>query len=952
MCYNNLLTNLFYSSVIMYLPDSRGEKMLNPLIELQTFGQSLWYDNIQRGLLTSGELERMVNEDGVLGVTSNPAIFEKAIAGSSDYDAALLTLVEAGKSVGEIYSALTIDDICAAADVLRPVYDRTNGGDGYVSIEVSPLLANDTAGTVREARQLWETIHRPNLMIKVPATPAGIPAIRELIGSGVNVNATLIFAIQAHEQVMEAYLAGLEMLAAAGKPLDKIASVASFFVSRVDTLVDKLIEERIASAGSEEARLHSLRSLQGKAAIANARLAYARFKDIFGGPRFAALQARGARVQRPLWASTSTKNPNYRDVIYIEALIGPDTVNTAPPQTIVAFKDHGVVAATLEHDVPGAQADLDRLAEVGIDMDAVTNKLLDDGVKAFANSYTTLLQVIERKRARLLLTARGTAALGKLQVHADIALSELDTRRFAERLWKKDAGLWKQDEHIQAEIVRRLGWLDSPKAMLARCEELDAFVAEARATGFTHALLLGMGGSSMAPELFRTTFGVTPGFLDLGVLDTTDPASVLAAERAIDLPNTLFIVASKSGGTIEVMSFFKYFYDKVRAIKGEAAGQNFVAITDPATSLETLAREKGFRRAFLNPPDIGGRYSALSYFGLLPAALLGVDVRRLLERAAEMAGACAADGPARQNPGAWLGALMGALHDAGHDKLTFILSPQIAAFGYWVEQLVAESTGKEGKGMLPVEGEPVGDPSVYSHDRLFVYVKLDGDDTHAAAIRSLEADGQPVITLRLRDAYDLGGEFFRWGVATVAASAMMGINPLDQPDVQESKENTNLALREYIATHCLPETMAVLPDTFGARLESFFQPVRPGEYIALMVYAQRTPECDQALTRIRATLRDRFCVATTAGYGPRFLHSTGQLHKGGPNNGVFVQITADPPQDVPIPGEEYTFGVLIAAQALGDMQALQLRKRRVIRLHIPGDVENGLERLARALAGQ
>jgi transaldolase/glucose-6-phosphate isomerase len=515
---------------------------MNPLIAIQTLGQSIWWDDIRRDDLVSGKLERRVEEEGIVGLTSNPAIFQKSIAGSSDYDDGMQALLNADKSAEEIYSALTIEDITQAADILRPVYERTQGVDGMVSIEVSPLLAQDTAGTIHEARQLWATINRPNLMIKVPATPEGFPAIRELIGAGINVNATLIFSLKLYEQVMQAYIAGLETLAAGGKPLGRITSVASFFVSRVDTLVDKLLDERIARATGEDEK-KGLRALQGQAAIANAKLAYAQFKDMFGSPRFAALKEKGARVQRPLWASTSSKNPAYRDVIYVEELIGPQTVNTAPPQTVAAFKDHGVIAPTLEQGLDKAQQVMEHLAEVGVDMESVTHKLLADGVKAFVDSYTSLLQTIGDKRAQLAASGRPIAALGSLQARVEAALAALEARQFTQRLWQKDAGLWKDDEKAQAEIRNRLGWLESPKLMQAHCDELDTFVAEVRKAGFTHALLMGMGGSSMAPELFRTTFGVTPGHLDLHVLDTTDPASVLAAEQAIDLPHTLFIVS-------------------------------------------------------------------------------------------------------------------------------------------------------------------------------------------------------------------------------------------------------------------------------------------------------------------------------------------------------------------------------------------------------------------------
>ncbi|MBN1889945.1 MAG: bifunctional transaldolase/phosoglucose isomerase [Thermoflexales bacterium] len=922
---------------------------MNALHQLKSVGgQSLWWDDVRREYLVSGELERLVEQDGILGVTSNPSIFKNAIVGSTTYDQAIRALVEAGKSSQEIYAALTLEDITQAVDVLRPVYERTDGGDGYVSLEVSPLLAADATGTVREARLLWEAIQRPNLMIKVPATPESIPAVRELIASGINVNATLIFSIQAHEEVMEAYLAGLEDRASSGAPLDKIASVASFFVSRVDTLVDRLLDERIGLAAGEDEKAR-LRALQGQAAVANAKLAYARFKQVFGSPRFAALAAKGARVQRPLWASTSTKNPAYRDVLYVEELIGPDTVNTAPPVTVAAFKDHGVVAATLERDVDKAHALMKSLAEVGIDMDAVTTQLLDEGVKAFADAYRDLLAAIGAKRAQLLSASAQPAALGKWQAAVDEALDKLAAQRFASRLWAKDGSLWKDDPAEQASIRARLGWLEAPRLFLSRCDELEAFSAELKQAGFSHALLLGMGGSSMAPELFRTTFGVAEGYLDLHVLDTTDPASVLAAEQALDLPHTLFIVASKSGGTIEVMSFFKYFYDKLRAIKGEAAGENFVAITDPGTSLEKLAAEKNFRHTFLNPPDIGGRYSALSYFGLLPAALLGMDVRRLLKGASEMASACAPEIPLPQNPGAWMGAVMGGLHEAGRDKLTFALSPQIAAFGYWLEQLVAESTGKEGKGILPVESEPLGEPVTYGDDRLFVHLKLDGDETHTAALAALQAAGQPVVTLHLGDVYELGGEFFRWELATAAASALMGVNPFDQPDVQGSKVNTQAMLDEYVKTGCLPETLAVLADTCEPALKGCLHQVKPGDFIALMAYIQHTPEHDALLAELRARLRDRFQVATTVGYGPRFLHSTGQLHKASGAKGVFIQITADAPRDVPIPGEAYSFGVLLAAQAMGDMQALLVRRRRALRLHLTGGVREGLEHLLQSL---
>jgi glucose-6-phosphate isomerase len=554
---------------------------------------------------------------------------------------------------------------------------------------------------------------------------------------------------------------------------------------------------------------------------------------------------------------------------------------------------------------------------------------------------------------------RQWASLGRYQAAVDAALAEMQADDFVERLWRKDHALWKPDP---TEITNRLGWLTSPAQMRDALGRLTALADDVRSAGFTHVLLLGMGGSSLGPEVLRATFGIAPGYPDLAVLDTTDPATILAFERQLDLARTLFIVSSKSGGTVEVSSFYKYFRAKVEGIKGQDAGENFIAITDPGTSLEQLAREAGFRALFLNPDDIGGRYSVLSYFGLVPAALIGMDVKTLLDRALEMAQAC---GPAVQphdNPGVWLGAVLGELarpvpgFGPVRDKVTFLVSPGIDTFGYWVEQIIAESTGKEGKGILPVEGEPPGPPGIYGNDRLFVYLRLERGPERiegpfdAVARQWAEAD-LPVVRVPLRDAYDLGCEFFRWEVATVVAGARLGIHPFDQPNVQESKDNTRRLLSVYTASGRLPEaeSVPVGSDSLRQILGDVFANVRPGDYIAILAYIQRTSSTQTLLGDIRTLLQDRLHVATTVGYGPRFLHSTGQLHKGGPPNGVFIQLTADDVEDVPIPSEPYTFGVLKAAQALGDWQSLRSRGRRALWLHLGTDVVEGLERIAQAL---
>ncbi|HZC04035.1 MAG TPA: transaldolase, partial [Ktedonobacterales bacterium] len=571
-------------------------------------GQSVWYDNIRRGLITSGELQRLIDEDAVVGVTSNPTIFEKAIGGSADYDDALRTLVSKGvRDPRKIFEALAVEDIQNAADILRPIYDRTKGYDGYISLEVAPDQANSTEGTIADAGRLFADVNRPNVMIKIPATAEGIPAIEQMIYEGVNINVTLIFSLDVYQQVTEAYIRGLERRKAEGKPVDGIASVASFFVSRVDTMIDKQLDDKI-SATSDPAEQEKLRELRGKAAIANARLAYEKYEQIFHGERFAALREAGAQTQRCLWASTSTKNPSYRDVIYVEELIGPETVDTMPPQTIVAFQDHGIPERTLgEYDE--ARATMDQLASAGVDMGQVTKQLELDGVKSFADSFTSLLNSTAQKTAKLAaemgdheasaqtqqaaagsISAMaaaasqatpaeegqpdpkaqgsgdalvGSARLGQLQGAVEQTLARAQSERFAQRVWRKDPAFWKPNPSDQKEITDRLGWLTVTDTMRDALPRLHDLRESLRNEGVRDVVLLGMGGSSLAPEVLRETFGVGAGLLNLHLLDSTDPATISAVERAIDLAHTVFIVASKSGGTLETMSQYKYFAAKV-----------------------------------------------------------------------------------------------------------------------------------------------------------------------------------------------------------------------------------------------------------------------------------------------------------------------------------------------------------------------------------------------------
>ena len=864
--------------------------------------------------------------------------FEKAIGQSSDYDQAI-GLAAAELDDEAVYENLAIEDIQRTADLLEPLYESTNGLDGYVSLEVSPHLANDTVGTVSAARRLWERLGRKNGMIKVPATEAGIPAIRQLISEGININVTLLFAIDAYEKVARAYIDGLEEAVANGNDINSIASVASFFVSRVDVLVDSLLEE----AGNE--------TLLGKIGIANAKAAYDSFEKVFSGERWEKLTEQGAKVQRPLWASTGTKNPSYPDTLYIDQLIGKDTVNTVPPKTLDAFLDHGTVATTLV-DLDAAQAELVQLKEAGVDMNAVTDQLLEEGVDKFIKAFDALLQSVADKRAKLAHWKQMFSAnLGDLKPAVNVAAAEAERDEVVRRIWEHDHTVWKPDP---TEISNRLGWLHMPGAMRAEIESINQLRDSLLDEGYTDVVLMGMGGSSLAPELFMLTFGGKG--LQLHVLDSTDANRVLEYEGKVELGKTLFIVATKSGGTVETLSFFKYFYGKTLAAVGDAeVGKHFVAITDPGSRLETLAKSHNFRATFLNDPTIGGRFAALSLFGLVPAALVGVDIEQLLDRAAEAVDNCGAvnlptDG---KNIGTLVGLIMAEAAKQGKDKLTFLTSPAIASFGDWVEQLVAESTGKDGVGILPVTGEAPAAPNMYGGDRLFVYLRLNADNTHDRVAQQLLDDGRPVLLLRLRDLYDIGQQFFLWEFATAVAGSRLGIQPFDQPNVESAKILARDMVNTFLESGALPsgETDPVSKEG----LDQFLDGIEPGEYVALQAYIHPTPEADQLLQSLRTRIRDRYKVATTLGYGPRFLHSTGQLHKGDGGNGRFIQFVSTGPQDAPIPDEPgsesaaMSFNVLKIAQALGDAQALIEAGRKIIRLDLAGDVIGGLKASGRGI---
>ena len=534
----------------------------------------------------------------------------------------------------------------------------------------------------------------------------------------------------------------------------------------------------------------------------------------------------------------------------------------------------------------------------------------------------------------------------ELQSLVVAANARLAASHAVDRLWAHDHRLWKEDP---TDITNRLGWLTVIESMKGRAEELRAFAMAAKKRGISDVVLLGMGGSSLGPEVLRASFGSSRGFPRLWVLDSTVPGWVRQVAKAIDPARSLFILASKSGGTIEVMSLFAHFWELVHQAPGNQGGEQFLAITDPGTGLEKLAAEHQFWRIFTNPPDIGGRYSVLSYFGLVPAALMGIDVARLLTRATAMAQACRIKPPLGENPGADLGATMASLAQAGRNKITLIASPQIATFGLWAEQLLAESTGKEGTGLIPVASEPLVSPTAYGTDRLFVYLRLKGDENRQLdrQLAGLARQGHPVLTLALQDRYDLAAEFFRWEVATALAGHLLGIHPFDQPNVQESKDNTARVLEIIQSTGKLPKQVTATATQAAAQLKRL---CRPGAYVAILAYTTPSPKMERAISLLRKALVSYHHVTTTAGYGPRYLHSTGQLHKGGPASGIFLQLVDQMMPDLSIPGKPFTFRTLAQAQAAGDIQALHAHQQQAILLPLGKNPFATIQALTKSLA--
>ncbi|MGV8027161.1 MAG: bifunctional transaldolase/phosoglucose isomerase [Anaerolineaceae bacterium] len=905
---------------------------MEKVAELKKIGQFLWYDNIQRDLLKDGTIQKLIDAGMISGITSNPSIFKKAILSSVRYQFSLKTMAWAGWTAAAIYEQLAVEDIREAADLLLACYTKTNGQDGYISLEVDPELANDTQATIADAQRLWKMVDRPNLMVKIPATEAGIPAIRASIAAGINVNVTLIFSVKRYQAVIEAFLSGLEDRVNQGLPVQGIASVASFFVSRFDTKIDAKLETLQAQEGQD---------LFGKAAIANAKLAYREYQTAFSNSRFQSLKKKGAQIQRPLWASTSTKNPAYRDVLYVEELIGPDTVNTVPPATLDAFFEHGVVRDRLS--VPSSAEDniVQKLAAQGIDLEQIAQELEVEGVQQFQDAFREMVQALDEQRKAY------AAELGSLQAVVKDRIASFEKSGFSASVFQKDASLWTESVEGQQEVAKRLGWLEAPRMGISLVSTIQKIVQDLIKDGFSRAVLIGMGGSSLAAEVMAFILGKQANGLELRILDSTDPAQVLHTVQWAEETKTVFLVSSKSGTTVEINSAFQYAWERVTTLGSKNPGEHFIAITDPGTALQNLAEEHHFRAVFLADPNVGGRYSALTAFGLVPAGLLGVSLPAFLKAAQEMRCACDPTIPAGRNPGLVLGAILGEAYLQGKDKLTILTDAKWSSFGSWVEQLIAESSGKEGKGILPIDQEPVIPVEMYPIDRVFVYLRQDGREDQR--VQEIRAAGHPCLVMAVNGEYALAEQFYQWEFATATACTILRVNAFDQPNVQDSKTRTKQKVKIIEETgqfaqekplwegqdfQVFSKTKLDIKDTnLKNILNQFLEGDSPTDYVAINAFLERDEAHQTILQAFRKYISDKYHLATTLGYGPRFLHSTGQLHKGGKNNGYFIVLSLTAKEDIHIPGQTISFQQMLLAQTLGDIEALETAGRKVLYIH-------------------
>ena len=892
-------------------------------------------------MLESGQLAAWIADGRLAGIASfafdrdNPA----GLSPSCVRD--VRPLAQAGRPTPEILERLIVTRVRSIADLLLPLYDRTSGAAGFISFDLQPL-PTAAAGTILDAaRRVWERINRPNVLLRLPASPEAALVVEAATADGLNLHITAVGTLERYAEIADAYVRGLEVRQARGDSVDHLASIITLDLAGLDAAVERQLDQVARRDPKAAARA---RSLTDRAGRAFARLAVAQAWAVRSSAAFRRLAERGARPQLPLIAGLGVDPKPGAGRSHDAPVPGAGYLIALEAEGLGALADGGRVEPLPESDMAAPRAELDALGALGVSWAEVSEQLEQRALHESVHTHQGQLRAAGRMAARV------QHELGDLLPRVRETLEQLVAGAVVRRIWDRDESLWAAGGPGAAEVRRRMGWLTLPDEMLAALEGIHALATEARDDGLSGVVLLGMGGSSLASDVMSRVLRGDSAAMDLTVLDSTDPAAVVRVTHRHPCQKTLFLVASKSGTTAEPLALFEHFWARTVEKLGERAGRHFVALTDPGTPLERLARDRRFRAVVATPENVGGRYSALSEFGLLPAALLGIDLRALLHGGAQMMRACGPESPTLENPGLFLGAILAAAMEAGKDKVTLVADPPLAPFGDWIEQLLAESSGKEGKGIVPIVGEPPGTGRHYGTDRLLVYLRFDGslDGKAAGWVRA----GIPVIVLETSGGpAGLGAEFYRWEFATAVACHGLGVNAFDQPDVQRAKTRTMDLLKAYARTRSLPEprplwqsesvTLQGGPDLPGLNsasglsevVECIASQIRFHETFALLLYLAPGRAWGRPLAALRRNLREAGIVSTV-GFGPRYLHSTGQLHKGGPDRMVFLMVTADPAEDLAVPGAAYTFGVLEHAQAMGDLQALVGLGRRAYALHL------------------
>lgn len=935
--FNNMPNQIRRMDKIRRIEDCRYEPK-NIALRVYELGQSIWLDNIRRGMIKNGRIAADISNGTIRGITSNPTIFRKAVKESRDYENTLLPMALANTAPDEIYTQLVVQDARDAADLFRDLYIQSQGNEGFVSLEISPLLAHDAEATIAEAKSIWKSVNRPNLMIKFPVTDESLAAVTELTANGLNLNLTLIFSLERYEQAANAYIEGLRKRLAQGEPIAHIRSVASVFVSRVDVKVDALLTEKGFSA----------RNLIGKSAIRNAQRIYNKSMEIFGSDAFSKIKERGGKEQRVLWASVGTKNPQQKLTYYAESLIGKNTVCTLPPATLDAFLKTGMISKSLPANPDEVTAFFTELEETGVDLKRAFMQLENEGIEAFISDYRETIEAIEQRCDAV------RRNVGLLQTDMAETTKSLEQNAVMRRIFSKDPTVWTFNTQAFSEIRNRLGWLDTYKNTESLFSSFVSLRKELKKEGISTVLLMGMVGFSLAPEVIANVFKDECD-IKLQIIDSTDPLQIRQTVQELDPQTTLYIVSSKSGSTPEIHALLDYFFHQSREALGNNTGNHFVAITDPGSALEKIAKDLGFRAVYFSDFSVGGRFSALTAFGLLPAMLLGLDPEQIGLKVNEAMKSCSPSLSANRNEGAALGSFIGTAAKMGRDKLTILTDPEFISFGTWLEQLIAESSGKDGKGIIPIVNEPYPEGQNYADDRCFVYINY--NNSHSEELGRLKNQGHPVFEIAISSKYDLFGEFYRWEIADAVACSIIGVNAFDQPDVHECKSRTAAKISEYHKCSRLSdieeiwsdtETAVSAPDnlgdlsdcrTYNDVITKFIAQCKAGrDFVALNAYLPQSSEMFNWLQKLRSMILRTTGCATSIAFGPCFLHSTAQLHNGGPNTGLFIQIVADYSADIDIPEEDISFGILERAQAIGDFESLNANDRRVMRIRF----KNGL----------